>query len=111
MTRQGRNQGRENDLAMELINDAATRGYDRGINAAEEFIASWSDYGDMGNRDAEPPSWLSGEWAGESISELLGDLIEKDPDSEDEICDAYEDAADEAYYDVVNAATKKKHAN
>lgn len=40
---------------------------------------------------------LSGEWAGESIRELVGDLIDAEPEFEDEICDAYE----EGYYAAI----------
>lgn len=44
------------------------------------------------------PDWspLSGEWAGESIPELLGDLL-PDGYQDEEIVDAYEEAALEAY--------------
>ena len=48
------------------------------------------------------PEWLSGQWAGESIPELLGDILpeEEDEDGEqhNEIYDAYCNAADEAFW-------------
>jgi hypothetical protein len=47
------------------------------------------------------PNFLSGEWAGESVPELLGDLIEAFPDSQDEIMDQYEEAAREAFWHEV----------
>jgi hypothetical protein len=42
---------------------------------------------------------LSGEWAGESIPELIGDLLAKTTDDEHghEICMAYEDGYSEGY--------------
>ena len=61
-------------LAMKVI-EAKSRGYDRGHADAL-----------YGFKNEAP---LSGEWAGESIPELLGDLIENDDDYEI-MCDAYE---------------------
>lgn len=47
----------------------------------------------------EAPEWLSGEWAGESVSELLGDLLEPlTEDEQDGVMDAYCDAADSVFY-------------
>lgn len=43
---------------------------------------------------------LSGEWAGESIPELLGDLIvrfEDDSDNLEELCDLYEQGYNKAF--------------
>lgn len=40
---------------------------------------------------------LSGEWAGESIPELLGDLMDEDESNLDEICDAYEEGYNNAF--------------
>lgn len=42
---------------------------------------------------------LSGEWAGESITEILGDLFDEDYDGEDVqwLCDEYEAGYDEAF--------------
>ena len=48
--------------------------------------------------DFDFPSPLSGEWAGESISELLGDdYNELDDNEQTELCDAYEQAYLSAY--------------
>ncbi len=47
--------------------------------------------------DFDFPSPLSGEWAGESISELLGDLDDLDDDEQTELSDAYEQAYLSAY--------------
>lgn len=65
------------------------RGYERGRADALE----------MGERNPAP---LSGEWAGESIPELLGDLYKGcNPDMEDQIidnlCDSYERGYDDGY--------------
>ena len=40
--------------------------------------------------DFMPPSPLSGEWAGESINELLGDLLTEHGEYNEHICDEYE---------------------
>lgn len=45
-----------------------------------------------------PGSWLSGEWAGESMNELLDADSDDDPDHLDEIAGIYETAADSAYW-------------
>lgn len=105
----------------EIIEEAEERGKDAGRSAASHF---W-DFGRMRDRDfnrlrlqwqADPneviqraqdndgePGWLSGEWAGESITELLGDLIEEadDVDAEDDILNAYADAASDEYWSEV----------
>lgn len=47
----------------------------------------------------EAPEWLSGEWAGESVPELLGDLLDMVTEDEQEgVMDAYCDAADSVFY-------------
>lgn len=70
----------------DILSEARQRGFDRGVNDKAN-----------GYRNDSP---LSGEWAGESIQELLGDLIglalngEKEINEEwvvDEICVAYEE--------------------
>ena len=80
----------------ELIAEATERGRAQG-RARRAGIMHVS--GDM-------PEWspLSGEWAGESISELLGDLLDVASAISDDdygwaaITDAYETAALDAYY-------------
>jgi hypothetical protein len=69
-----------------MTKEAYWRGYERGQADARE-----------GYRNDAP---LSGEWAGESIPELLGGLYESlpldlQPDAIDRLCDAYE----EGYYE------------
>ncbi len=58
--------------------------------------------GDAGRTRAldggEQGGWLSGEWAGESIPELLGDLLDGvEGDEYQTILDLYEEAADREY--------------
>lgn len=90
--------------------EAKRAGRDAGIAAASwKFDGNTDDAtysaflrgsrdGDPAVMDAyQPPSWLSGEWAGESISELLGDSS-GDCDRDDEIANIYEDAANMAYW-------------
>ena len=86
--------------AREAIAEARARGDAAGITRAE---------GVDDPRNAPDWSPLSGEWAGESIPELLGDLMEETGaiDAEDDglysaLCDAYEEAALEAYYDLLS---------
>ncbi len=66
-----------------LVREAARRGSDFGIG-----------------RDFSESGPLSGEWAGESIPELLGDLLEMaealDLDAATDLCDAFESAAYDA---------------
>ena len=61
--------------------------------------------------DALGWSPLSGEWAGESIPELLGDLIYGEEEDEDEnyeaVTTAYEEAATEAYWDAIEATCRR----
>lgn len=67
----------------ERIQQATERGHQAGLNAkAAGYAADWSP--------------LSGEWAGESIPELLGDLL-PDGYQDEEIVSAYEEAALEAF--------------
>ena len=108
-----------------FLNEAQDRGADAGEAAASGVL----DFGRMpGGRTAEiayarkltqmledgdprldeyiqEPAWLSGEWAGESIGELLGDLIEDagsfEYDIEDEIMEAYEEAASDTFWESV----------
>lgn len=45
------------------------------------------------------PEWLSGEWAGESVAELLGECVNaRDEERLDGVMEAYEAAADVAYW-------------
>ena len=72
---------------VEAITKAAARGVARGTYAAQNSRIA--------------PEWLSGEWSGESIGELLGDLYNGDEHDgdllEQDICDAYCEAADTAF--------------
>lgn len=73
------------ETLKDCIRQAASRGYDRGQQYALEGAS-------------EPAEWLSGEWAGESIPELLGDLLDRlDPSDHDEVLDAYCERADIAF--------------
>lgn len=85
----------------ELCAIAAARGRYAGESRRADFLAFGYDADEL-------PDWspLSGEWAGESTPELLGDLLEATldlPDSDgiqaqQAIEDAYETAALDAYY-------------
>ncbi len=49
------------------------------------------------------PACLSGEWAGESITELIGDLLDEvSEDENDAICDAYEEGFAQGWNAVVH---------
>lgn len=115
----------------ERIAEATRRGKDAGQNAG-----SWIVDGNttdatkariaQGVDDVDPevldainePSWLSGEWAGESIQELLGDLLwepefnpktsddDKHEGKNDEIETAYENAASLAFRAEVERSAK-----
>lgn len=100
----------------EAIREAKRRGKERGLAQA-----SWQFNGNTnkatyrafldaydGGGDTDPwdhPAWLSGEFAGESVEELVGDLFvgrfKGVFDAEvrmDEVCTAYEQAAEDAYW-------------
>ena len=75
----------------EALAEAAARGKARGEDAA----STWDGV-------SEAPCFLSGEWAGESIPELLGDVLDSRLEEDyAAICAAYEVAADEAFYSEV----------
>jgi len=106
----------------ETVSEARRRGTDAGRSAASWVfdgnttdehrakVAQMLADGDPAlDGYVSPPNWLSGECAGESVSELLGDLLpENDPDGwkEDEILGAYCDAADVAFWHTVEADSK-----
>ena len=78
---------------------AEARGYIRGANDALA-LAEKND------------SPLSGEWAGESMTELIGDLIAKAGDDEHcfEVVTAYEDGYSAGYDDtIVEEVLRMKH--
>lgn len=70
--------------------DAEARGYERGANDALA-LAEKNDFP------------LSGEWAGESMNELIGDLLALAENDEHghEICMAYEDGYSLGYDDGI----------
>jgi hypothetical protein len=84
--------------------EAATDGRQAGYNAAT-WILDGNSTTDQARSildaiescDFDFPSPLSGEWAGESISELLGDLDDLDDNEQDELATAYEQAYLSAY--------------
>lgn len=61
--------------------------YDRG------FARGCSDCG-QGFYNEAP---LSGEWAGESIPELIGDLFDEDFGNFDDLCESYEQGYNDAF--------------
>lgn len=75
----------------EIIQESRERGYSQGLADRD------NDY-----RNEAP---LSGEWAGESINELLGDLLSNilayGDDFYDEVCVAYEEGYEEAHATVM----------
>ena len=76
----------------DLLNEAGWRGILRGQD---------DRLNGMPRNDAP----LSGEWAGESITELLGDLIISGGDDGDfvnDLCDSYERCYNHAYDDFPN---------
>jgi hypothetical protein len=49
------------------------------------------------------PACLSGEWAGESITELIGDLLDEVSENDnDAICDAYEEGFAQGWNAIVH---------
>ena len=93
----------------ELLAEAAERGRSAGESAATWVELSESDARSI-TTDIDPevmdryaaPNWLSGENAGESIPELLGDLLDQAPLGEETIMVTYESAADAAFWEEVN---------
>lgn len=102
-----------------FLNQAEGRGEDAGKSAASwafaenqgveyyEELRQLHDDGDPRFDDLiSEPDWLSGEHAGESINELLGDIIEEAKscgyDIEDEIMEAYEEGATNEFWTEVH---------
>lgn len=73
-----------------ILKEAEERGYKRGAYDAL-CLAEKND------------SPLSGEWAGESIPELLGDLLAlaENDEHQHEVCEAYEDGYSRGYDDTL----------
>lgn len=116
-----------------MLEEARTRGEEAGERAARWAVddGRWSsrDTADMRERYQEDPdafverfmesvnwpSWLSGEWAGESIGEILGDVYDEleelvedhgltDDEEQDvkaDIATAYEESADLAFQEEI----------
>lgn len=85
-------------------------GYEAGKNAASwafdgntdlatyaRVLRGWND-GDPEILDMQPAP-LSGEWAGQSMSEILGTF--DDPEDEQEAADAYEEGFSEGFWDEI----------
>jgi len=63
------------------------------------FLKGWEEGDPMAMDAYAPPSWLSGEWAGESMTEILGECYGKrDEERQDDVAQTYEEAADTAYW-------------
>jgi len=87
------------DDTVKIVEVAEARGYIRGANDALA-LAEKNDFP------------LSGEWAGESMTELIGDLIAKADNDEHghEICMAYEEGYSAGYDDtIVEEVLRMKH--
>lgn len=92
----------------EAMREAIARGRSAGRNAA-----SWHSFNgytvpqvEKALEDvyavAECPSWLSGEWAGESMRELIGDILDETQEyAHDDVMEAYEQAATDAFYQEI----------
>lgn len=103
----------------QLLNQARDRGEDAGKSAASwafaehqgaEYYAKLRQLIDDGDPRLDEyisePAWLSGEHAGESINELLGDIIEEAQsfgyDIEDDIMEAYEEGATDEFWSEIH---------
>lgn len=110
----------------EILDDARERGAKAGHAAAtwaldgntsdatyRALVAGWED-GDPAVLNQYDWSPLSGQWAGESIPELLGDLLSElgdgredaDLDNVEQVQDAYESAALDAYWDELTRVAR-----
>lgn len=122
-----------------IVADARERGERAGRAAASwkfdgnttertyaDFVRAYDDGDPMILDIYAPPAWLSGEWAGESVPELLsvilrvrgivGDLIDEykavegdphDDYSTETICEAYEQGADAAYWAELETTARR----
>lgn len=81
---------------MTITNTLTKEAFARGEQAGAYDAQSFAEKNDFP---------LSGEWAGESMVELIGDLIENAESDEHchEICEAYEDGYSLGYDNVVVA--------
>jgi hypothetical protein len=73
-----------------------------GNTTRETYAAFLSGYNDGDPKimdHYQPRSWLSGEWAGERMNEILGEPeTDRDRERQDAVADAYSEAADTAYW-------------
>lgn len=106
---------------MDTMTDKETQAQQRGMDAGNA-AANWVWDGntttetyrmflksyDEGTLDEAylAPYPLSGEWAGESITELLGDLLTGNEDSDLEVMDYYEVGFVNAWYDNLITTAK-----
>jgi len=92
-------------------------GYSHGVNAGSWVIdgntsAETAQAILRGIADGDPevlemqPSPLSGEWAGESIGELIDDYAELDDEAASEACDEYERGFSEGFWFEVERSAK-----
>ncbi|MFA6118252.1 MAG: hypothetical protein WC729_29975 [Sphingomonas sp.] len=75
---------------------AADRGESAGMEGAAE---TYREFPRAMDDLVQEPYWLSGEWAGQGLSELLGDLMSGVDDDDDAIMGAFETAASTAFWD------------
>jgi len=99
------------EMKTSLIHQTAyNRGYAHGKgraswvfdgNTTDETYRTFLRLHDEGDlpEDFYPPDALSGEWAGESIPELLGDLMDGDDYFDEQVMEAYEDGFREGWWD------------
>ena len=100
--REARKAGRERGLAAASwvfdgnTTDTAYRAVLQGIIDGDPAVLD----------QVSAPDWLSGEWAGESITELLGESSGND-ERDDEVADVYVEAAETAYWNTVERTARR----
>lgn len=75
-------------------------GHERGYNARRAFVLNHGNANQIEDVQVDP---LSGEWAGESMNEIMRDICGQDlnsmdPDLADELLNIYEEAYRDAFY-------------
>jgi hypothetical protein len=115
------------ELTLEQRIEEATARGTRAGNARASWVfdgnTTESTYREtlQGIEDGDPEvldrlDWspISGEWAGESIPELLGDLLPDENTRDDDalgafeaVTEAYEEAATQAYWDAIESTARR----
>jgi len=85
-------------LAYDMGRNAATWVSPNDKQQAQRILTPLNDGDTEVLKTLSPPNWLSGEWAGESMTELLALTGDERADDIDDMASHFEEVADNAYW-------------